>query len=142
MRDGFIDRYSGNPLIFPAVLRILSFLLPDEFPFHRNWKMDKTHPAYWELFPTLDHIVPVARGGLDEDDNLVSTSMLRNGAKANSTLEELGWILHPAGDLNIWDGMMSWCMEFVLNNNQLLEDRYIAKWCYAAQAINNKKQSI
>ena len=44
-RDGFIDRYSGNRLLFPPVLRLLSVMLPDAFPFHRNWKMNKTHPA-------------------------------------------------------------------------------------------------
>lgn len=72
-RDGFIDRYSGERLIFPGVLRILSkeFLL--DFPYHLNWKMNECHLAYWELFPTIDHIVPIARGGVNEDSNLVCT---------------------------------------------------------------------
>jgi len=132
VRDGFIDRYSGSHLLFPPVLRILTALLPAEFPFHRNWKMDKTHQAYWELFPTLDHVVPVARGGQNDEENLVSTSMLRNSAKGNSTLEELGWILHPPGDMTRWDGMMSWCLEFIGNNNELARDAYIGRWCRAA----------
>ena len=67
IRDGFIDRYSGNHLILPPVLRVLSAVMPSEFPFHRNWKMIETHQAYWELFPTLDHIVPIARGGADRE---------------------------------------------------------------------------
>ena len=112
VRDGFVDRYSGNRLLFPPVLRLLSVMLPAAFPFHRNWKMNKTHPAYWELFPTLDHIVPVARGGPDHEDNLVSTSMLRNSAKANWTLEELGWSIHPPGDMNQWDGMLACVWSF------------------------------
>ena len=127
-RDGFVDRYSGDLLIFPPVLRILTALLPDEFPFDRNWKMEETHQAYWDLFPTLDHIVPIARGGRDEEDNLVSTSMLRNSAKANSTLEELGWSLHPAGDIGHWDGMLAWCIEFIKNNQKILKDSYIERW--------------
>ena len=49
-RDGFIDRYSGQKLFFAGVLRLLSGVLPDEFPFHQNWKMAETHSAYWELF--------------------------------------------------------------------------------------------
>lgn len=81
VRDGFVDRCSGGLLVFPPVLRVLTTLLPEEFPFHRNWKMEETHQAYWELFPTLDHVVPVARGGRDNEDNLVSTSMFRNSAK-------------------------------------------------------------
>lgn len=31
MRDGFIDRYSGAPLIFPGALMLLGMLLPEEF---------------------------------------------------------------------------------------------------------------
>ena len=91
VRDGFIDRYSGRRLVFPGTLRLLSLLLLQEFPFHPNWKTDACHFAFWELFPTIDVIVPVSRGGLDREDNWVSTSMLLNAAKANFTLEELGW---------------------------------------------------
>ena len=64
VRDGFIDRYSGRRLVFPGTLRLLSLLLPQEFPFHSNWKTDACHSAFWELFPTIDHVVPVSRGGL------------------------------------------------------------------------------
>jgi hypothetical protein len=73
-RDGFTDRYSGTRLIFPGTLRMLSVLLPEQFPYHRNWKQSETHPAYWELFPTIDHVVPVARGGADDETNIVTTS--------------------------------------------------------------------
>jgi hypothetical protein len=120
VRDGFVDRYSGGFLVFPPVLRVLTALLPEEFPFHRNWKMEETHQAYWELFPTLDHVVPVARGGRNDEVNLVSTSMLRNSAKANSTLEELGWSLHPSGDMRRWDGMLAWGVEFIGNDEKLI----------------------
>jgi hypothetical protein len=34
LRDGFLDRYTGSRLIFPATLRMLSQLLPEEFPAH------------------------------------------------------------------------------------------------------------
>jgi len=30
LRDGFIDRYSGERLVFPPVLRIMSSLMPDQ----------------------------------------------------------------------------------------------------------------
>jgi hypothetical protein len=45
VRDGFLDRYSGARLVFPPVLRVLSFALPTAFPYHANWKTDETHPA-------------------------------------------------------------------------------------------------
>jgi len=86
-RDGFIDRYSGQRLVFPGTLRLLSILLPDEFPNHPNWKMASAHQVYWELFPTIDHVIPVARDGADDVTNWVTTSMVRNSAKANFTLE-------------------------------------------------------
>jgi hypothetical protein len=62
IRDGFIDRYSGNKLIFPPVLRVLSKLMPEDFPFQKNWKTSECHIAYWQLLPTIDHITPVSQG--------------------------------------------------------------------------------
>jgi hypothetical protein len=40
VRDGFMDRYTGERLVFPQVLRTLSAELPGEFPYHPNWKTD------------------------------------------------------------------------------------------------------
>lgn len=89
-RDGFTDRYSGTRLVHPGALRVLSVVFPDEFPAHPNWEMKRSHFAFWELFPSIDHVVPVARGGADDETNWVTTSMLRNSAKSHWTLEELG----------------------------------------------------
>ena len=43
LRDGFIDRYSGEKLLFPGLIKILSIELPDIFKYHRNWKMSDIH---------------------------------------------------------------------------------------------------
>src|SRR5688500_12582281 len=61
IRDGFIDRYWGQRLIFPATMRLLSHIMPKEFPYHPNWKLSDGHIMYWELSPTLDHVVPLSR---------------------------------------------------------------------------------
>lgn len=132
IRDGFIDRYSGQKLVFPAVLRLISKLLPKEFPFHKNWKMSECHIVYWELFPTVDHLLPVARGGEDSESNWVCTSMLRNSAKSNWLLEELGWELKPSGDFKKWDGLIHWFMDYVKEKQALLEDKYLQRWHKAA----------
>lgn len=47
--------YQGTRPVYPGVLYLLSALLPEDFPSHRNGKMDRTHLAFWELFPTIDH---------------------------------------------------------------------------------------
>lgn len=128
IRDGFIDRYSGKRLVFPPILRLLSKLMPEVFPFQKNWKMTECHIAYWQLFPTVDHIVPVSRGGKNEDGNTVTTSMLKNSAKLNWLLEELGWELYPPGELKEWDGLIHLFIEYVENHQEILNVAYMYKW--------------
>jgi hypothetical protein len=111
LRDGFTDRYSGAPLVFPGTLRAISLLMPTEFPYQTNWKQSETHPAFWELSPTIDHVRPLARGGSDDDSNVVTTSMVRNAAKANWTLEELGWPVVRAPVVENWDGLLNLFMK-------------------------------
>lgn len=116
IRDGFTDRYFGEPLVFPGALRALSVLAPSLFPYHRNWKQSLTHPAYWSHYPTIDHVVPVARGGADDETNVVTTSMLRNAAKSNWLLSELGWPTSSAPVSGTWDGLLAWfCREYERN---------------------------
>lgn len=133
VRDGFLDRYTGERLIFPPVLRLISLTLPNEFPYHPNWKTDVTHPAYWEVGATIDHLVPVTRGGSDDESNWMTTSMARNSAKMNWTLEELGWRLHPPGDFNDWDGMMAWFVRFAHDRPVMLQSASIRQWFRAAR---------
>src|SRR4051794_28209679 len=44
VRDGFLDRYTGERLIPPPVLRILSQVLPQEFPSHPTGKPNSRTP--------------------------------------------------------------------------------------------------
>lgn len=128
IRDGFIDRYSGSKLVFPPVLRLLSNLMPEEFPFHKNWKMSECHFGYWQLLPTVDHVVPLSRGGEDNESNWVCTSQLRNSAKSSWLLQELGWQLHEPGNLNKWDGLLNWFMYYAKEKLDILSDSYIRLW--------------
>ena len=145
LRDGFVDRYSGAKLVNPAVLRLLSALIPNEFPAHPNWKQSESHIAFWELFPTIDHIVPVARGGPDNAENWVTTSMLRNSAKSNALLDEIGWILHPVGNVDEWDGLTTWLINYVAGSDDLAslteksqrDKKYIQRWARASARAQN-----
>ncbi len=103
--DGFIDRYTGQKLLNPGILKVLSTYFPKEFPFHPHWKMTETHIAYWELVPTIDHIYPIAKGGHDDESNWVTTSMKNNSIKSNYTIDEIHWTLYPQGDITAWDGL-------------------------------------
>ncbi|WP_234794261.1 HNH endonuclease [Mycolicibacterium flavescens] len=134
MRDGFIDYYTGNRLINPGVLRLLHVVLGDDFPAHPNWKASETHFAFWELFPTVDHLVPVSRGGDDDESNWVTASMLRNQAKAHWTVDDLGWTLPPAGAVEGWDGLSQWLVDYLADKPTVLEEAaephraYIGRW--------------
>ena len=134
VRDGFVDRYSGKRLVFPGTLRLLSKLLPEEFPAHPNWKMSESHIMFWELFPTIDHVVPIARGGADHESNWVTTSMIRNNAKSNWTLEDLAWDLVARGSIADWDGLMGWFVSYLARKPKFLEDAYLKRWHRAAIA--------
>jgi 5-methylcytosine-specific restriction endonuclease McrA len=133
LRDGFIDRYSGHRLVFPGLLRLVSKSMPEEFPYQRNWKMSECHIAYYELSPTIDHVMPIARGGADIESNWATTSMLRNSAKANWTLDELGWQLVPPGNLNNWDGLMLLYIELVESRPVFLQDKTLLNFYKLAQ---------
>lgn len=134
VRDGFTDRYFGEPLVFPGALRALSVLSPSLFPYHRNWKQSLTHPAYWSHYPTIDHVVPVARGGADDESNVVTTSMLRNAAKANWLLSELGWPTARAPLSASWDGLLPWfCREYE-RNDKLRDQPSLPQWYKAAKS--------
>ncbi|MGD9848549.1 MAG: HNH endonuclease [Desulfuromonas sp.] len=136
LRDGFIDRYRGTKLVHPPALRLLSHYLPECFPYHKNAKMNEAHIAYWELFPTIDHLVPVARGGIDSEENWVCCSMLTNSIKSNWLLEELQWDLKIPGNSNVWDGMLSWFLRHVDDHKELLAIGYIKTWFHAGMEIS------
>jgi 5-methylcytosine-specific restriction endonuclease McrA len=136
VRDGFTDRYFGDRLVFPGALRALAILLTEAFPYHRNWKQSATHPAFYELYPTIDHVVPVARGGADDEANVVTTSMLRNSAKANWLLEELHWPVDRAPIVPDWDGLLGWFMSACTAHEALRRDVAVQRWRQAALEAN------
>lgn len=133
IRDGFIDRYKGQRLVIPGILKVISTYFPDDFPYQPHWKMTETHLAYWELVPTIDHINPIALGGADEEENWVTTSMMNNSIKSNWTLEQLGWKVHISGNMKEWDGLTNLFMQLVEADSELLKDNYIKSWYKTAK---------
>lgn len=128
IRDGFIDRYTGQKLLNPGMLKVISCYFPNEFPYQSHWKMTETHSAYWDLVPTIDHIYPIAKGGYDVEKNRVTTSMKNNSIKSNYTIEEIHWSLYPHGNICDWDGLSRVFIKIVDSNEELLKDNYIKSW--------------
>lgn len=141
LRDGFIDRYSGDKLLFPGMIKILTIEFPDIFRYHRNWKMSDTHMIYWDLCPTVDHLIPVARGGQDNESNWVTTSMIRNSAKSNWTIEEIGWKLLDKGQLKDWDGLLHYFLELTNKNPEYEQDKYVYSWKWNLIRAMNKLEN-
>ena len=137
-RDGFIDRYTGSKLVFPGTLQVLGIVLPEHFPWHPHGNLTKSHIVHWELYPTVDHIFPISRGGPDVDSNWATTSMLANQAKLHWTLDELGWTLHEPGDLHNWDGLTDWFFSvcrttpgctFTARHQKMVSGCKFSAWC-------------
>ncbi|EMN47994.1 hypothetical protein LEP1GSC088_1316 [Leptospira interrogans str. L1207] len=81
IRDGFIDRYTGDQLVFPNALRLISFNLTTSFSYHTNWKISKFHAPIGNLYLLV--IIPIAKGGSDSYENLITTYMENNLLKFN-----------------------------------------------------------
>ena len=128
VKDGFIDRYTGQKLLNPGLLKVISHYFPKAFPYQSHWKMTETHSAYWDLVPTIDHIYPIAQGGQDDEQNWVTTSMKNNSIKSNYTIDEIHWTLYPQGKISEWDGLTKLFIEIVDSNTELLKDNYIKSW--------------
>lgn len=136
-RDNFTDRYTGKRLVFPGTLRLLSTVLSDAFPYHPNWALDRCHIAYYELSPTLDHLTPIALGGTDTDDNLLTTSMLSNARKGHWTLQQMGWALHEP--VPGWDGLLSWFVAYAAAHPELCaQDKTLKPWQSAALRVSRR----
>lgn len=129
--DGFRCRYTGELLLLPAYLRVLSALYPDAFPYQANWKAEETHPAYWSHTASLEHVEPIAVGGGEHFDNWVTTSMARNQVRSRFPLESLGWAVRPRVRDSDWDGGMTAFITLSAADDVLanpLHGSYIARW--------------
>jgi hypothetical protein len=90
-RDSWTCRYCGRKTFAPPVLRLLSELHPEQFPFHPNWKTGATHEAYHQLSASLDHVHPFGQPGHSAD--LVTACWRCNACKSEFTLADSGQTL-------------------------------------------------
>jgi HNH endonuclease len=104
-RDHFHCRYCGCQVLPTQVMRLISELFSEEFPYHPNWKGGETHPAIPSRSATLDHVLPWSAGGGNDTDNLVCACWICNRIKGDLMLEQLDWTLLPIKADTQWDGL-------------------------------------
>lgn len=128
LKDGFIDRYTGLQVWHPCALRLFAEFMPDLLPYHKNGRLDQCHILHWDLSPAVDHIVPITRGGAHDPENWITTSWGKNTIKSNMSLDELGWTIHPRGDLKEWDGGTGWLLGAIEHRGDLRLKTPFGKW--------------
>jgi 5-methylcytosine-specific restriction endonuclease McrA len=138
IRDRFTCRYCGKRTIFTPMLRILSRLYPDALPYHPNWKFGAGHLIYWTHSASCEHVVPVARGGKSNPDNLVTTCYLCNDAKSSALIEELGWTLQPSSTA-YWDGLTTLYARLSLSYPDAQRIDYFSQWQQALRDAEAKR---
>lgn len=60
--------------------------------------------------------------------NYITTSMKRNLAKNNWSIDDLGWTLHPKGNIEEWDGMSQKFLDLVNQFYELWDTPYVRDW--------------
>jgi|GEM_PF-331037 len=104
-RDGYHCRFCGIPVIRSEIRRKIIDEYPDAIPW--GGTNATQHAAFQALWAQYDHILPHARGGNNDLDNIVLTCSGCNFGRMSHTLEEVG-LLDPRLSepyRSSWDGL-------------------------------------
>jgi hypothetical protein len=71
-RDSFTCRHCERETIFEPVFRVLALLHPAGVPYDDHWRRVACHPDVMTHATSLDHVLPVSRGGTNDWENLVT----------------------------------------------------------------------
>ena len=108
-RAGFRCRFCGIPLLRAEMRSAIRKAYPKVLRWgHRN---QDQHAAFQAMWLQYDHLIPHARGGTNDLNNLVVACAPCNNGHANLTLEEVG-LTDPRERLPIqtdWDGLERFC---------------------------------
>lgn len=104
-RDGYNCRFCGTPVVRRETRSRIKALYPTAL----SWgsKEAEQHAAFQAMWAQYDHVVPHAKGGSNELDNLVLTCAACNFGRAGYTLEEVAVAdprLRPPAPSS-WDGL-------------------------------------
>jgi 5-methylcytosine-specific restriction endonuclease McrA len=104
-RDGHHCRFCGIPVIRAEVRNRMRRDYPAALPWGRTNR--EQHAAFQALWVQYDHLVPHARGGGNDLDNIVITCGPCNFGRMERTLEEVG-LIDPRTRPPVrssWDGL-------------------------------------
>ena len=104
-RDGHNCRFCAMPVIRSEVRARINAAYPKA----ARWgtKEIEQHAAFQAMWAQYDHVVPHARGGMNDLDNIVLTCAACNFGRAEYLLEEVG-VADPRGQPSVrttWDGL-------------------------------------
>lgn len=104
-RDGYNCRFCGMPVVRRETRTRIRALYPAAL----SWgsKEAEQHAAFQAMWAQYDHVMPHARGGTNELENLVLTCAACNFGRAGYTLEEVA-VTDPrirAPAPTSWDGL-------------------------------------
>lgn len=104
-RYGYNCVFCGIPLIRPEVRKAFTAAYPG--PMYWGTATSAAHAAFQCMWMQFDHVLPHARGGDNDLDNLVVTCAGCNFGRMSHTLEEVG-LIDPRTRLigkTSWDGL-------------------------------------
>lgn len=104
-RDGYNCRFCG----IPVVRRETRTRIKDRYPTALRWGSKETeqHAAFQAMWAQYDHVVPHARGGTNELENMILTCAACNFGRAGYTLEEVA-LIDPRSRppiKTVWNGL-------------------------------------
>lgn len=104
-RDGYHCRFCGNPVIRPEIRKKISEAYPNVVPWGNTIK--DQHAAFQAMWAQYDHVLPHARGGNNDLENVVLTCAACNFGRMSFTLEEVGLLdpRHREPRRSSWDGL-------------------------------------
>jgi 5-methylcytosine-specific restriction endonuclease McrA len=110
-KDHYQCTYTGIKLINHPIIELLSYVLPEQWPYNNpphgsDVGPKNTHLLVWVLWPSVDHIVPVSRGGKNELSNYTTSNSKFNMFKGNILKENLGAEFIEPHDKS-WNGLES-----------------------------------
>lgn len=104
-RDGYHCRFCGIPVIRKEIRQKIVAAYPDAVSWGKT--NDSQHAGFQCMWAQYDHILPHARGGNNDFDNLILTCSACNYGRMSYTLEEVGLIDPRQREpyRSLWDGL-------------------------------------